>query len=344
MAESEQVDNVVKQQLSLSARPQTLDGLLGQDKLVAAIRGHFKSGRFPKAWLFAGSKGTGKTTTARILALSYQCEHQKTFGRPCKVCRQTSSGFAINEISAAVLSKKEDMAGALSGAYSGVMGDGIYRVYIINEIQRAGPGCLSQFLDMLEDTPPTTVFIFTTTEPGKLSDAFRSRCISYEFRDLEMVDVEKLVERLLSKVGSDLPTDRLAEALADNMVRSPRLIAQAVEKYCAGCEPADAAMVSGAATIDIMALSRAITRGLWGEAARYLQNVSKEDARYLRVLLLNYLNSQLLETPDMGPRGDAVAKAISLMSMTADAENALVFAAICSSVYALCKLFAKYSM
>ena len=254
------------------------------------------------------------------------------------------SNFQISEISAAVLSKKEDMAAALSGAHSGVMGLGSYRVYIINEIQRAGPGCLSQFLDMLEDTPPSTVFIFTTTEPGKLSDAFRSRCITYEFRDLEIADVEKLVQRLLIRADSDLPADRLSEALADNMVRSPRLIAQAVEKYCAGCAPAEAAQVSGAATVDIMALSRAITRGMWGEAARYLQNVEKADARALRVLLVSYLKSQLLETPEMGPRGDAVAKAISLISLTANAEDALVFAAICSSVYALCRLFAKYSV
>jgi DNA polymerase III gamma/tau subunit len=342
VAEGKQTDNV-GQQLSLSARPKTLDGLLGQDKLIAAIRGHFKSGRYPKAWLFAGTKGTGKTTTARILALSYQCTHQKTFGRPCLECRRNKTNFQITEISAAVLSKKEDMAGALAGAHSGVMGDGAYRVYIINEIQRAGPGCLSQFLDMLEDTPPSTVFIFTTTEPGRLSDAFRSRCISYEFRDLEMSDVEKLVERLLTKIGSDLPADRLSNALADNMVRSPRLIAQAVEKYCAGCDPADAAMVSGAATIDILGLSRAITRGHWDEAARYLQNVDGGDARALRVLLLSYLKTQLLETPDMGPRGDAVAKAILLMSSVANAEDAVVFAAICSSCYTLCILFSKYS-
>jgi len=93
-----------------------------------------------------------------------------------------------------------------------------------------------------------------------------------------------------------------------------------------------------------MALSRAITRGMWGEAARYLQNVEKADAKALRVLLVSYLRSQLLETPEMGPRADAVAKAISLIAATANAEDALIFSAICASVYDLCKLFAKYSV
>ena len=170
MAAEASSGDVTTQQLSLSARPRTLDGLLGQEKLVRAIRGHFKEGRWPKAWLFSGPKGTGKTTTARILALSYQCTHQEKFGRPCKDCRRDQSNFQITELSAAVFSTIEKMSGALIGANSGVMGLGKYRVYIINEIQRASPGCLSLLLDTLEDTPKSTIFIFTTTEPGRLGE------------------------------------------------------------------------------------------------------------------------------------------------------------------------------
>lgn len=348
MADEEQVTGLEDQQLSLSARPKTLDGLLGQQKLVRAIRGHFTQGRFPKAWLFSGPKGTGKTTTARILAVSYQCRHQDLgkFGRPCIECRKLAkyNNFQISEVSAAVFSTIEKMSGVLSGADSGVMGISRYRVYIINEIQRASTGCLSQFLDKLEDTPKSTIFIFTTTEPSRLSDAFRSRCQCYDFKDLELADVEKLVIRLLGKIGSELPADRLVEALADNRVGSPRLIAQAVEKYAAGCLPEDAALVSGAPLIDIMALSRAITHGDWGEAARYLQASQGSDARSLRFLLMNYLRTQLLETPQLGPRAAAISKAITKMAAVTNAEDSVVFSAICAAAYDLCKIFSQYTV
>ena len=334
----------VGQQLSLSARPKTLDGLLGQAKLVSAIRGHFKGGRHPKAWLFSGPKGVGKTTTARILALSYECTHQKKFGSPCLECRRNRTNFPIMEISAAVFSTIEKMSGALSGANSGVMGIGRYRVYIINEIQRASPGCLSLFLDMLEDTPQSTVFIFTTTEPGRLSDAFRSRCQCYELSDLELADVERLVTKLLLKIGSDLPVDRLVDALADNRIGSPRLIAQAVEKYAAGNSPEDSALVSGAATIDILSLSRAITHGTWSDAAKYLQAAQGSDARSLRFLLMNYLKGQLLESPEIGPRADAIAKALTTLASVTNAEDAVVFAAICAAAYSLTKIFSQYTV
>lgn len=345
MAEREP-EGSLTQQLSLSARPKTLDGLVGQEKLVRAIRGHIKTGRYPKAWLFYGPKGCGKTTSSRIVALSYQCSHQKSFGRPCPECRKLgeTGNFPIMEISAAQISTKDDMRSALSGANSGVMGLGRYRVYIINEVQRAGPGCLSLFLDMLEDTPSTTVFIFTTTESHKLSDPFRSRCHCYEFKELDLPGVELLVTRLLQKIESALPADRLVEALGEAKVFSPRLVAQAVEKYSAGCTPEEAAAVGGAPNVDIMALSRSITHGDWLGAARFLQNVQGSDARGLRVLLVSYLKTQLLESPEISPRADAVAKAIGLLTGVTNAEDAVVFAAICSAAYSLTKIFSHYTV
>jgi len=353
MAAKASSGDVVTEQLSLSARPRTLDGLIGQAKLVKAIRGHFTGGRYPKAWLFAGPKGTGKTTTARILAMSYNCAHQELFGRPCKACRAQApqafsrgvwGNFPVYEMSAGVFSTLDAMRGQLVGAYNGVMGFGRYRVYIINEIQRASEACLALFLDTLENTPRTTVFIFTTTDPRKLGEAFPSRCQCYDFKELGVADIERLVERLLKKIGSELPVDRLAEALADNRVASPRLIAQAVEKYAAGCSPEDASLVSGAPTIDVMALSKAITHGDWSTAAKYLQGAQGSDARHLRFLLMNYLKGQLLESPEIGPRADAVSKAMTTLASVTNAEDAVVFASICATAYSLCRIFSHYTV
>jgi DNA polymerase-3 subunit gamma/tau len=353
MADGEPKSGVAEQQLSLSARPKTLDGLVGQERTVRAIRGHIKTGRYPKAWLFYGPKGTGKTTTARIVALSYQCGHQQHFGRPCDACRALAplgistgvwGSFPVVEIDGAKMSKKEEMNDALYACQSGIMGDGHYRVYIINEVQQCSDACLAIFLSRLEDTPSSTVFIFTTTAPSELSEAFRSRCQCYEFRELDSDDVEKLVTRLLKRIGSDLGADRLTMALADAKVSSPRLVAQAVEKYAAGCDPDEAATVTGVAELDIMALSKAITHGDWPGASRYLQASVPSNAKELRRLLMRYLRGQLLESPEIGPRADTIAMAITSMTEVANAENDVVFAAICASAYNLASLFSKYTV
>ena len=152
------------------------------------------------------------------------------------------------------------------------------------------------------------------------------------------------MERLLKKIGSDLPVDRLVEALSDNQVASPRLIAQAVEKYAAGNSPEDAALVSGAPTIDVMAPSRAITHGEWPDAAKYLQAAQGSDARSLRFLLMNYLKGQQLESSEIGPRADAIAKALTTLASVTNAEDAVVFAAICATSYSLCRIFSHYTV
>ena len=352
MADDAPKDKLV-QQLSLSARPKTLDGLIGQEKIARAIRGHISTGRYPKAWLFHGPKGTGKTTAARIVALSYQCDHQKLFGRPCKECRAlapdgmsngTWGNFPIVEISGGSVSRKEDMEARLGGVRAGLMGIGNYRIFLINEVQQCSPSTIAMFLDLCEDTPSTTVFIFTTTEAARLSEAFRSRCQCYEFKELDTDMVEVMVGKLLQRIGSELPADRLAEALMDAKVFSQRLVAQAVERYSGGADPEEAASVTGVPEMDIMGLSKAITHGDWSSAARYLANAQASDARGLRFMIMKYLRGQLLESSEVGPRADAIAKAITALATVENAEDAVIFASICAQAYTLVKIFQHYTV
>ena len=106
-----------EQVLSLSARPQTLDELVGARNLVKMIRGHMTSGRVPAAWMFVGGSGAGKTTTARIVALSLQCTHQDIFGNPCADCQSHRSSFDITEINAAEASGVEETEQVIAGAF-----------------------------------------------------------------------------------------------------------------------------------------------------------------------------------------------------------------------------------
>ena len=343
MAEGKSQGNV-RRQLSLSARPKSLDGLVGQEKAVQGIRGHFEGGVYPKAWFFAGPKGTGKTSAARILAVSYQCEHQERFGQPCRDCyrQYLANEFPIFPIPGALISTKEELRAALTGASAGVMGDGRFRVYIIDELQRASDAAQSLLLDKLEDTPDTTVFIFTTTNPYSVLEPLRSRCLCYEFKELGQPGVEKLVTRLLKRVESDLGADRLAEALGERGVGSPRLIAQAVEKYVAGLEPEEAADVSGATEVDIRSLTRAVISGDWEGASRLLLAAQKGDMRSVRLALLGYLRRALLESSEIGPRAKTIASAIMALTELKNTEDLAVAAGVAATVYKLTELFGRY--
>jgi DNA polymerase-3 subunit gamma/tau len=294
------------QQVSLSARPRSLDMLVGQKKVVTGIRGHAASGRLPKAWLFSGPKGTGKTSTARILALAYQCKHQEVFGKPCKECYNRWSSFPIYKINGSEVTGKEEVRQRFQGTEYGILGDGSYRVYILDECHKMSDSAQNLALEYLEDTPETTVFILCSTAPHKIIETLRSRCIAYEFRELGADDTLILVTRLLKKINSTLPCDRLTDALVERGIRSPRLIAQAIEKYAAGLDPDEAAQVDGATEVDVKALCRCVIKGSWEDTAKILINSQPGDMRAIRLNLLAYLRAVLLEST-IADRTKAVA-------------------------------------
>jgi DNA polymerase-3 subunit gamma/tau len=332
------------QQLSLSARPRTLDALIGQQKIVEAIRGHAKSGRLPKAWLFSGPAGTGKTTTARILSISYQCTHQEIFGNPCKECYKNRSQFSIQEINASEITGKDDIRDALSGSELSTLLEGKYRVYILDECHNLSTQGQSLILKYLEDSPESAVFILCSTAPEKILPTIRSRCQCYEMRELNMDDTLKLTTRLLKIAKSTLPADRLADALSERHVRYPRLIAQAVEKYVSGMSPEDAAQVEGVAEVNVRAITTAMTKGDWEETSRYLLAAQPGDMRSVRIAMIAFLRSVLLENP-ISDRTKVVANSIiSIASLTTNTDDLTASAVLCAEIYRMCAMFSKYPL
>lgn len=334
----------VTQQLSLSARPKTLDGLFGQARLVKGIRGHFDSGRYPKAFLFSGPKGTGKTTTAKILALAYQCRHQVRgkFGRPCLVCRRNKAAFPIYEINAADASTTAALSLELHGAGYGVMGMGRYRVYILDECHQLSDHAQNKLLKFLEETPQTTVFILCSTSPHKLLPTVRDRCFNYEFREMSVTGMEKYVQHLLDKVESSLPADRLVDALVDAEIAGHRLIANAVEKYVAGLTAEESAQVQAGTSIEALSVIRAVVRGEWADTAKLLFKLQAADARGVRFALIGYLRKMLLEEPEISTRAESVAKALSVLCALQNAEDLVIAGALAAELYKLAALFNRY--
>lgn len=331
----------MNQQLSLSARPRSLDAMVGQGKIAARIRAHVASGRVIKAWLLVGPTGCGKTTLARILAVSFQCPHQTTFGTPCKACRGSLSALDVYEINAAKLSGIRELESALEGADYGPR-TGKYRIYVIDECHRSSGAAQNLILKYLEDTPDTTMFILCSTAPHQILETVQGRCMVYHMKELEIDEITQLVEKLLKRIQSDLPADRLVETLVENGVSLPRHIAQAVEKYVAGGTPKEAADVFGSTSVDTFALTKSVVKGDWAGVAKYLKNSQNSDIRAVRLSCIAYLKKFLLNSDDISERQQIVATGIKTLVDLQNAEDLVISAGLASVLYEVTALFSVY--
>lgn len=331
-----------QQQLSRSARPRTLDALVGQAKVVKRVRGHIKAGRDINGWLFTGPTGTGKTTIARILALSLQCTHQKEFGSPCDECRENKTSFDIYEVNGAKIRGKQQIEEELSGAdYSPRIGQ--YRVYILDECHKMTDEAQNLILKYIEDAVETTIYILCSTAPHKIIETLQGRCVMYQLRQLELEDITVLVTRLLKRAKSELPADRLADSLVDRGVFYPRLICHAVEKYIAGADPDEAAEVQGSTMVDTKALCRALVKGDWAGVTKYLSQAQTADVRAIRLGCLAYLRSILWNETEIAERTSAVAKAITELCQLGNSEDMVMSAGLSASLYRVASVFSRYN-
>lgn len=332
----------MKRQLSLSSRPKTLDALVGQSKLVEHVRGLNSRGRLVTQWLLVGPSGCGKTTLARIMALSFQCSHG-TFGRPCKECRRDKASFDIYELNASKVTGKENLESFLEGTeFSPRMGQ--RRVYILDECHFLSVNAQNSALKYLEDAPETTIFILCSTAPQKLIATIQSRCGGglLRLRPLKLEDVTTYVTQLLTAAESDLPCDRLVDALIDRGVYYPRLIAQAVEKYVAGALPEDAADVEASLEIDTKALTRSLIKGDWVGVSRFMGVAETADIHSIRLGCLAYLRAILLGSTDISERTEAVAIAINTLVALQASSELVMSAGMVAALYKMCAVFSQY--
>jgi len=298
--------------------------------------------RVVKSWLFSGPKGTGKTTIAKILALSYQCIHQEKFGHPCLNCRKNRKAFPIYEINCADVTGIDGLRNYLQGSEYGILGPGRRRVYILDECHRLSGNAQDLMLKYLEETPETTVFILCSTKPWRIVETIRSRCIPYQLSDFGPDDIAKLVKKLLDKIGSKLPVDRLSDALVEEQVRSPRNICNAVEKYIAGASPADAALVEGTTAVETKALTRSIVKGDWNTVSNYLLKAENLDMKAVRLQIVKYLRTILLESSEISDRTRVVADAVADLCKIENVEDTIVAAMLGAVLYKVTALFSRY--
>lgn len=204
-------------------RPLTFEEVAGQTQIVQTLKNALKENKIAHAYLFAGPRGTGKTTMARLLAKALNC--QSGFGHQCNKCE---SCLAINEgthpdvieIDAASNRGIDDIRDLISKIkYSPVLGK--YKVYIIDEVHMMTTEAFNALLKTLEEPPANVVFILATTEPYKLMPTILSRVQRYDFDKVSDANILEKVKDILVKENVAFEEDALKEiiSLADGGVR-----------------------------------------------------------------------------------------------------------------------------
>ena len=199
-------------------RPQEFEDVKGQEHIVTTLKNQIKADRIGHAYLFCGTRGTGKTTVAKIFAKAVNCEHPVD-GSPCgkcPVCQGIAAGTSMNVIEIDAASNNGvDNIRQIREEVSYRPTEGKYKVYIIDEVHMLSAGAFNALLKTLEEPPAYVIFILATTEAHKIPITILSRCQRYDFH----------------RISIDTITDRLAELMRTEQVdveeRALRYVAKA---------------------------------------------------------------------------------------------------------------------
>ena len=166
-------------------RPPIFDDVKGQDPIVSALRNQIQTGRVGHAYLFCGTRGTGKTSVAKIFARAVNCENPVN-GNPCNECsscKAVNQGNSVNvmEIDAASNNGVDNIR-EIREEVRYAPTEGRYKVYIIDEVHMLSTGAFNALLKTLEEPPAHVIFILATTEVHKIPITVLSRCQRYDFR------------------------------------------------------------------------------------------------------------------------------------------------------------------
>lgn len=218
-------------------RPSTFEDVKGQNHIVTTLKNQIKAERIGHAYLFCGTRGTGKTTIAKILAKAVNCEHPID-GSPCNVCEtcqtiQSGASMNVIEIDAASNNGVDNIREIREEvAYRPTQGR--YKVYIIDEVHMLSVGAFNALLKTLEEPPSYVIFILATTEAHKIPVTILSRCQRYDFKRITVETIANRLQELMDKEKVEVEHKAIryiAKAADGSMRDSLSLLDQCIAFY-----------------------------------------------------------------------------------------------------------------
>jgi len=288
-------------------RPQTLAEVVGQEPVAQTLRHAVESGKIAHAYLFCGPRGTGKTSTARILAKAVNCLNQ-VGGEPCNdcdICRLITEGRSLDVIEIDAASNRGiDEVRSLREKVSYASGLARYKVYIIDEVHMLTEAASNALLKTLEEPPPHVIFILATTEPHKVIATIMSRCQRFDFHRLSQQAIMGKLELICQKEDAHVGAEplRLIARAAMGSLRDAENILQRLLTYYGNqidfSQVQTALGLTGDSRVRLLAkhiVNKDVSAGL-----QVINSVSNDgiDLRQFNLELVEYLRGLLLAKSD----------------------------------------------
>lgn len=188
-------------------RPDTFEGVKGQDHIVTTLKNQIRADRISHAYLFCGTRGTGKTSIAKLFAKAVNCENPQE-GSPCNecpTCKSIAAGTSMNVIEIDAASNNGvDNIREIRDEVSYSPTEGKYKVYIIDEVHMLSVGAFNALLKTLEEPPSYVIFILATTEAHKIPVTIMSRCQRYDFKRIQPNTIAEYLGELMKQEGVEV--------------------------------------------------------------------------------------------------------------------------------------------
>jgi DNA polymerase-3 subunit gamma/tau len=289
-------------------RPQTFDDLVEQRHVTRTLKNAISLGRVAHAYLFAGTRGVGKTTTARVLAKALNCERGPTVDpcNTCQSCLEITQGTSLDIVEIDGASNRGiDEIRDLRERLRYLPSRGRYKVYIIDEVHMLTKEAFNALLKTLEEPPPHVVFIFATTELERIPYTILSRCQRFEFKRVSLTGIVDQLEHIVQQEGITISRASLVRVakMAEGSMRDAQSLLDQVVAFC-GLEVRDEEVSQLLGTVGSERLAQCLTALFQQDAATALHIVNAlqaeghETAGIVRAILEGLRHVMVLRTAE----------------------------------------------